>query len=107
MLARCLLCKPEIIIADEPVSMVDASLRTDILVQLKNLNLNHKISILYITHDLTTAYNACDELDVMKNGFAVEIGDCKSIIKNPKNNYTQDLIRSIPTLDVSQNWLDS
>ncbi len=107
MLARCLLCKPEIIIADEPVSMIDASLRTDILVQLKNLNQNHKISILYITHDLTTAYNACDELVVMKNGFAVEIGDCKSIIKTPENKYTQDLIRSIPTLDISQNWLDS
>ena len=107
MLARCLLCKPEIIIADEPVSMIDASLRTDILAQLKNLNLNHQISILYITHDLTTAYNACDDLVVMKNGFAVEIGNCKSIIKNPKNKYTQDLIGSIPTLDIKQNWLDS
>ena len=107
MLARCLLCKPEIIIADEPVSMIDASLRTDILAQLKSLNLNHQISILYITHDLTTAYNACDKLVVMKNGFAVEIGNCKSIIKTPKNKYTQDLIGSIPTLDIKQNWLDS
>ena len=107
MLARCLLCKPEIIIADEPVSMIDASLRTDILAQLKNLNYNHQISIIYITHDLTTAYNACDELVVMKNGFVVEIGNCKSIIKTPKNKYTQDLIGSIPTLDKKQNWLDS
>ncbi len=107
MLARCPLCKPEIIIADEPVSMIDASLRTDILAQLKSLNLNHQISILHITHDLTTAYNACDKLVVMKNGFAVEFSNCKSIIKTPKNKYTQDLIGSIPTLDIKQNWLES
>tara|TARA_B100000315_G_C14578985_1_gene589459 strand:- start:2169 stop:2984 length:816 start_codon:yes stop_codon:yes gene_type:complete len=106
MIARALLCKPKFILADEPVSMVDASLRSSILSELKSLSKENNIHILYITHDLTTAYNICDDIMVMKNGMCVEHGECKKIINNPKDKYTKELISSIPTLDTKQNWIN-
>ena len=69
MIARALLCKPKFILADEPVSMVDASLRSSILSELKSLSIENNIHILYITHDLTTVYNICDDIMVMKMVF--------------------------------------
>src|SRR5439155_26283197 len=65
MVARALLCHPEVIMADEPVSMVDASLRATILASLQRLNRELGISVLYITHDLTTAYQISDNIIVL------------------------------------------
>jgi oligopeptide/dipeptide ABC transporter ATP-binding protein len=104
VVARALLLKPELLIADEPVSMVDASLRASILETLRKLNQDLRITILYITHDLTTAYHISDVVIVLYRGSVVEAGDGDSVIKNPKHPYTQLLIDSIPWPDIEMQW---
>ncbi len=96
MVARALLVKPRLIIADEPVSMVDASLRATILGSLRKLNQQFGISIMYITHDLTTAYQISKNIIVMYSGSPVEVGDVDAVVHRPKHPYTQLLISSIP-----------
>ena len=78
MVARALLLQPRLIIADEPVSMVDASLRATILESLRQLHLKFGISILYITHDLTTAYQISQNILVMYRGEVAEVGRRRS-----------------------------
>ena len=97
--------KPKVILADEPVSMIDASLRASILENIKKLRDKHNITVLYITHDLTTAYQVCDKLHIMNEGEIVESGNCVEIIDNPKHDYTKLLIDSIPSMDINQNWI--
>lgn len=104
MVARALLLKPKLIIADEPVSMVDASLRATILETLRSLNRDHGISILYITHDLTTAYHISSEILVLYRGSVAEIGSVEHVIKDPQHPYTQLLVDSIPWPDLNQTW---
>src|SRR5918999_6489669 len=104
MVARALLLQPRLIIADEPVSMVDASLRATILESLRQLHLNFGISMLYITHDLTTAYQISHNIIVMYRGEAVEVGDVRLVVKQPRHPYTQLLIQSIPLADPSRPW---
>jgi oligopeptide/dipeptide ABC transporter ATP-binding protein len=106
MVARAMLCRPELIVADEPVSMVDASLRATILDGLQTLNRDLGISIVYITHDLTTAYQVCDNVIVMYAGTIAEAGSAESVIRNPQHPYTQLLVSSIPLMDRSQRWAD-
>lgn len=105
MVARALLCKPKVIIADEPVSMVDASLRATILAGLQTLNRELGIAILYITHDLTTSYQVCDNVMVMYAGSVVETGAADQVIRQPEHPYTQLLVASIPSVDRSQRWV--
>lgn len=102
--ARALILKPKILIADEPVSMVDASLRAVILRQLKELNQELKIPILYITHDLTTAYHASEFIIILYRGSVMEAGDVEQVIRNPQHPYTQLLVNSIPWPDPNQLW---
>jgi len=104
MVARASLLKPRIILADEPVSMVDASLRATILENLRKLNQKFGISLLYITHDLTTAYQISDNIIVLYQGSVVEVGDVELVIKNPQHPYTQLLVASIPVPDPDQRW---
>ena len=104
--ARALLLQPRLIIADEPVSMVDASLRATILESLKQIHTNFGISFLYITHDLTTAYQISDNIIVLYRGAVAEVGDVDLVIKNPKHPYSQLLISSIPEPDVDTRWDD-
>ena len=106
MVARALICQPKLIIADEPVSMVDASLRATILASLQMLNREHNISIVYITHDLTTAYQVCGNLIVMYAGSVVEAGAIEKVIQSPQHPYTQLLISSIPSVDRSKRWAE-
>ena len=87
---------PKIIMADEPVSMVDASLRATILDELRKLNTEFGISLLYITHDLTTAYQVCDNIVVLYQGSVAEAGSVERVIRAPKHPYTQLLVSSIP-----------
>jgi peptide/nickel transport system ATP-binding protein len=103
-IARALLMKPKFIIADEPVSMVDASLRATILESLTRLNRELRIPILYITHDLTTAYHLCDDIIILYLGSTVECGNVEDVIKNPKHPYTQLLVSSIPWPDPARRW---
>ena len=106
MIARALLLNPKLIVADEPVSMVDASLRATILDKLLRLNKDLGISLMYVTHDLTTAYQLCDDIVILYQGRVVEAGDVESVIKSPKHPYTQLLIRSIPLPDPDKSWGD-
>jgi oligopeptide/dipeptide ABC transporter ATP-binding protein len=102
--ARALLCQPRIIVADEPVSMVDASLRATILASLQVLNRDLGISIIYITHDLTTAYQICENIVVLYLGKVAEVGTVERVIRAPKHPYTQLLVSSIPVADRRRRW---
>ena len=104
MVARALLLKPRIILADEPVSMVDASLRATILDSLSKLNHEQGIAIVYITHDLTTAFQISDNIIIMYKGSVAEAGSVESVIQDPKHPYTQLLIESIPQPDPDRRW---
>ena len=102
--ARALLLKPRLIVADEPVSMVDASLRATILESLDTLRREFGISFLYITHDLTTAYQVSDNIIVLYRGSVAETGDVEQVIKDPQHPYTQLLVSSIPLPDPDRRW---
>src|SRR5205823_3522052 len=104
MVARALLCRPRVILADEPVSMVDASLRATILASLKELNRELGITVLYITHDLTTAYQISENIVVLYRGTVAEAGSVEEVIRAPKHPYTQLLISSIPSPDRRRRW---
>ncbi len=103
-LARALVMRPRLLIADEPVSMVDASLRATILEAMDKLNKEFGITILYITHDLTTAYHVSDYIIILYRGSVMEAGNVETIIKDPQHPYTQLLIGSIPWPDLDRVW---
>lgn len=104
MVARAMLLKPKVMVADEPVSMVDASLRATILETIQQLNKDLGVGVLYITHDLTTAYQICDDIYVMNKGEVVESGDVETVIKNPTHPYTKLLMDSIPQPNPEVKW---
>jgi len=106
MVARALLLRPHLIVADEPVSMVDASLRATILGSLRQLNEERGISIIYITHDLATAYQVADRIIVLYRASVAESGDVELVVKSPKHPYTRLLIASIPQVSTERAWLD-
>ncbi len=103
-IARALLLRPRLIIADEPVSMVDASLRATILESLLTLYRDFGISFVYITHDLTTAYQIAQTLIVLYRGSVAESGPVGTVVKQPQHPYTELLVRSIPSPDPDQPW---
>jgi oligopeptide/dipeptide ABC transporter ATP-binding protein len=102
--ARALLLRPKLLVADEPVSMVDASLRANILETLRGLQRTHGVSIIYITHDLTTAYHIAKSIIVLYRGSVMEAGDVDTVIKTPQHPYTRLLIDSIPWPDINRRW---
>ncbi|GAB4544192.1 MAG: ABC transporter ATP-binding protein [Anaerolineae bacterium] len=104
MVARALLFQPKLIIADEPVSMIDASLRATVLANLHQLNEEFGISLIYITHDLTTAYQISHKLIVLYKGSIAEIGDVELVVRSPQHPYTQLLISSIPLPNPARRW---
>jgi oligopeptide/dipeptide ABC transporter ATP-binding protein len=104
MVARALLLKPRIILADEPVSMVDASLRATILASLRSLTIERGIAILYITHDLATAYQISENIIVLYRGAVAEAGAVAPIVQTPQHPYTQLLISSIPVASAERTW---
>lgn len=96
--ARALILNPEFIVADEPVSMIDVSMRIGILNLLKDLRERFNISFLFITHDLAVARYVCDRMAVMYLGKIVEIGRTEEIVKTPIHPYSAALISSVPRL---------
>ena len=102
--ARAFLLKPKVIVADEPVSMIDASLRATVLESLRELKTELGISIIYITHDLTTAYQVGDTIYVLYKGSVVEAGNVESVVQAPSHPYTQLLMGSIPVPDPRVAW---
>jgi peptide/nickel transport system ATP-binding protein len=89
--ARALIPDPKLIVADEPVSMVDASLRMSIVNLFRDLRDNLGVSIIYITHDLSTAYYISDRVIIMHRGDVVEAGEAKAVLDNPKHDYSRAL----------------
>jgi peptide/nickel transport system ATP-binding protein len=104
MVARALLLKPKLIIADEPASMIDASSRATVLANLRQLNQDFGISFIYITHDLTTAYQISQNIVVLYAGSVTEVGDVEMVVNQPRHPYTQLLIGSIPLPDPTRHW---
>ena len=104
MVARAFLPKPRFILADEPVSMVDASLRALILENMLRLKQDFKISFLYITHDLSTAYQISDDIYILYLGGVAEHGDVDEVIPHPMHPYTRLLLGSVPNPDPEQAW---
>ncbi len=103
-IARALLTDPVLLIADEPVSMVDASLRMSIVNLFKKLRDELGVSVLYITHDLATAYYVGDRIAVMFRGSIIEMGPAEEVLMHPRHPYTNLLRESIPEADPSRKW---
>lgn len=106
MLARVLLIRPRLLVADEPVSMIDASLKAIFLNHLISFKEKFDISCLYITHDLNTASYVCDKIFVLCHGRIVEEGPKDAIIKDPLHPYTKLLISSIAIPNPKKRWKD-
>lgn len=103
-IARSIITKPSLLVADEPVSMVDASLKMSIVNLFKDLKEKRNISVVYITHDLATAYYISDRIAIMYRGSIVEMGHVEKVLGNPMHPYTQLLIESLPQADVDAKW---
>lgn len=98
-IARALIPNPSLLIADEPVSMVDASLRMSIVNLLRDLRDNLDVSVIYITHDLATAYYFSDRIIIMQRGHVVEQGPARVILDTPAHPYSQLLKASVLAID--------
>ena len=94
--ARALIPRPRLIVADEPVSMIDASLRINIVNLFLRLKEEHGISFVYITHDLATAYYVSDQIAIMYRGSVVEQGPLDRVLGAPLHPYTELLLQSVP-----------
>jgi oligopeptide/dipeptide ABC transporter ATP-binding protein len=97
-IARAVILKPEVLVADEPTSMLDASLKLGIINLLSELIRKHHVTTLLITHDIAVAAMMCSRLLVMYRGNVVETGPSEEIVRNPKHPYTRILIAAIPTI---------
>ncbi len=105
MIARALVVGPELLVADEPTSMLDASLRVTVLNLLLDLRKQHNMSILFITHDLGQAYYISDRILVMYHGQLVEQGPVEQVLANPQHEYTKRLMADVPLLHGRQSIL--
>ncbi len=99
VIARALITRPELILADEPIAMADVSVRAlllDLMIQLKN---EFKLTYLFITHDLATAKYICDRIGILYLGKMAEIGDLREVYSHPLHPYTQALLAAVPVPD--------
>jgi ABC-type oligopeptide transport system ATPase subunit len=96
--ARALIPEPRLIVADEPVSMVDASMRMNIVNLFRKIVDERGVSFVYITHDLSTAYYLSDHVSIMNKGRIVESGRPTDILDHPADDYTRELMQAIPTV---------
>jgi oligopeptide/dipeptide ABC transporter ATP-binding protein len=104
MIARAFLPRPRLIVADEPVSMLDTSMRGLALEIMLRLKEEHGMSFIYVTHDLSTAYQISDRIIVLYRGHTVEEGPIDPVITAPRHPYTQMLTRAIPVPDPTVRW---
>ncbi|MEM4603062.1 MAG: ABC transporter ATP-binding protein, partial [Candidatus Nezhaarchaeales archaeon] len=98
-IARCLVLEPVFIVADEPVSMIDASSRVEILLLMRSLQRKYGIGVMYITHDIATTKYFSDKIAVMYAGKLLEIGPSQRVLKEPLHPYTVALIDAVPDPD--------
>ena len=98
-IARALILEPEVLLADEPVSMLDVSTQASILRLLSDLTDQYDVSMLYVSHDLSTVSYVCDSINVMYLGRIVESAPTRELLNDPKHPYTQALLQAIPMPD--------
>lgn len=98
-IARGIVLEPKFLVADEPVSMLDVSIRADILNLLKRLRLDMGLTMLYVSHDLSTIKYLCDRIAVMYMGKIVELGSVHTVLSNPQHPYTKVLLAAVPVAD--------
>ncbi len=101
VIARAMIREPKLLVADEPVSMLDASVRVEILKLLRQIQEQHNLAVIYITHDLSTVRYFSERIFVMYAGKLVEKAQVDELLKNPKHPYTQALLAAIPDPDAS------
>lgn len=104
MIARIFIIHPEVLIADEPTSMIDACSRATILNMLMKLRKENNMTIIFITHDLGLAYYISDQVYIMERGKVVERGNAEDVIGNPSHPYTKKLLNDVPKLN--ETWID-
>ena len=104
-IARALITKPKLIIADEPVAAIDASMKMNIVNLFKELKDKYSVSFIYITHDLSTAYYVSDYIATLYRGGLIEYGPAKDIMDNPAHPYTELLMNAVPR--VGDKWDES
>lgn len=102
--ARALIPKPKLIVADEPVSALDASLRMTVVNLFAKLRDTLGISFIYVTHDLSTAYYISDQVAIMHHGRIVEAGRADRVLTHPEHDYTRRLVAAIPQVGVKWDW---
>src|SRR5258708_19044214 len=107
LIARALASDPGLIVADEPVSMLDVSLRAGVLSLLAQLRRERGLSLLYITHDLLSALVVTDEILVLNRGQVVERGATKEVLQHPEDSCTRQLLDAVPTPFAAANAHDS
>src|SRR5256884_9265803 len=98
-IARALILRPRPIVGDEPVAMLDMSIRAKVLQLMLDLRSKYNLAYIFITHDLATAKFLCDRIAIMYIGRIVEIGPSKNIFADPKHPYTKALLQAIPVPD--------
>jgi peptide/nickel transport system ATP-binding protein len=106
MIAMAISCKPHLLIADEPTTALDVTTQANILDLMRDLQKQHNMSLLFITHDLGVVAEIADQVAVMYLGKIVEISDVDTIFNAPKHPYTQALLNSIPKIAVKRGELD-
>ena len=106
-IARALTLNPEYILADEPVSMIDASNRAEILYLMKDLQQKYGVSYIYITHDIATARHFSDKIAIMYAGRIIETGNPREIIDDPLHPYTKALINAIPAANAKNRMINA
>jgi len=98
-IARAMVINPKFVVADEPTSMLDVSIRTGVMKLMLRLRKEYNLAMVYITHDLAVARYMCDRLAIMYLGRLVEIGETEEVLQNPLHPYTKALISAVPVPD--------
>jgi peptide/nickel transport system ATP-binding protein len=107
MIAMALVCRPQLLIADEPTTALDVTIQAQILELLRELQLEFEMSVLLITHDLGVVAETCDQVAVMYAGKIVEYAPVNELFENPKHPYTHGLFRSLPSLSDRKDKLEA